>query len=209
MPKLDILNQSGEKVGSIELSEYVFGIEPHQQALYDVVKAQRAAMRQGTHKTKTRTEVRGGGKKPWRQKGTGRARQGSIRSPQWRGGGVVFGPTPRSYGVKVNKKVKNLALRSALSHFAKENKLVVLNELAFENGKTKDFNNMLNTLNLAGKTLFIAPKFNETEVRAGRNIPGVNFAESSHVSVYDILNNKNLVLTEAAVKNFEEALGNE
>ena len=209
MPKLDILNQLGEKVGSIELSEYVFGIEPHQQALYDVVKAQRAAMRQGTHAVKNRSEVAGGGKKPWRQKGTGRARQGSIRSPQWRGGGVVFGPNPRSYAVKVNKKVKQLAFRSALSHFVLENNLVVLDKLAFENGKTKDFKNMLDALNLEGKTLFIGNDLNGLEVRAGRNIPGVNFATAKHVSVYDILNNKNVVLTEDAVKNLEEAFGNE
>lgn len=209
MPKLDILNQTGEKVGSIELSEHVFGITPHQQALYDVVKAQRAAMRQGTHAVKNRSEVAGGGKKPWRQKGTGRARQGSIRSPQWRGGGVVFGPNPRSYAVKVNKKVKQLAFRSALSHFVLENKITVLNELAFENAKTKEFKTMLDSLNLNGKALFIGTEFNGLEVRAGRNIPGVNFAEAAHVSVYDILNTKNLVLTEAAVKQIEEALGNE
>lgn len=209
MPKLEILNQLGENVGQIELSDYVFGITPHQQALYDVVKAQRAAKRQGTHKVKVRSEVAGGGKKPWKQKGTGRARHGSIRSPIWRGGGVIFGPTPRSYSVKVNKKVRNLAFRSALSHFVIEENLTILDSLVSETGKTKDFNNMLNTLNLFGKTLFVSDSFEGKELKAGRNIPGVSFADAKHVSVYDILNNKNLVITQKAVEILQEALGNE
>ncbi|VEU80091.1 50S ribosomal protein L4 [Haploplasma axanthum] len=209
MPKLTIINQTGEKVGNIELSDYVFGIAPHQQAIFDVVNAQRAAMRQGTSAVKSRAEVRGGGKKPWRQKGTGRARQGSIRSPQWRGGGIVFGPTPRSYSVKINKKVRNLAFRSALSSHVLENKLTVLDKLISENGKTKEFQAILNSLNLEGKVLFISNEFDGKEVRAGRNIPRVQFADVKHVSVYDVLNTKNLVLTEGAAKALEEALGNE
>lgn len=209
MPKLDILNQLGENVGQIELSDYVFGITPHQQALYDVVKAQRAAKRQGTHKVKVRSEVSGGGKKPWRQKGTGRARHGSTRSPIWRGGGVVFGPTKKTYTVKVNKKVRNLAFRSALSAFREQERLTILNELVSENGKTKDFQAMLNTLNLYGKTLFISDEFEGKELKAGRNIKAVSFASAKHVSVYDILDSKNLVITENAVKILEEALGND
>lgn len=209
MPKLNIVNQSGEKVGNIELSDFVFGIAPHQQAIFDVATAQRAAMRQGTSAVKNRSEVAGGGKKPWRQKGTGRARQGSIRSPQWRGGGVVFGPNPRSYAVKVNKKVRKLAFRSALSHFVLENKLIILDDLAFENGKTKEFKNMLDVLKIEGKTMFVADKFNGLEVRAGKNIPGINFAEARHISVYDILNNKTIVLTKEAINTLEEAFGNE
>lgn len=209
MPKLNILNQAGETVGNIEVSEHVFGIVPHQQALFDVVNAQRAAMRQGTSKVKSRTEVSGGGKKPWKQKGTGRARQGSIRAPQWRGGGVVFGPTPRSYNVKLNKKVRNLAFRSALSSFVQDGKIIVLDNLVSENGKTKEFQTLLNNLNVSGKTLFVNNVFDGKEVRAGQNIPTVNFAVTNHLSVYDVLNNKNVVLTVDAVKQLEEALGNE
>jgi len=210
MPKLNVLNQAGEKVGNIELSDHVFGITPHQQALFDVATAQRAAQRQGTSAVKNRSEVSGGGKKPWRQKGTGRARQGSIRSPQWRGGGVVFGPQPnRNYNVKLNKKVRNLAFRSALSLFLKEEKLVVLDDLVIENGKTKDFQAVLNNLKLDGKTLFVGKELVETNVRAGRNIPVVSFATTNHLSVLDILNSHNLVFTKDAIEAIEEALGNE
>lgn len=209
MPKLSLLNQAGEKVGNIELSDHVFGITPHQQALFDVATAQRAAQRQGTSKVKNRSEVSGGGKKPWRQKGTGRARQGSIRSPQWRGGGVVFGPTPRSYKVKLNKKVKNLAFRSALSSFVQNEKLFVLDKLVIENGKTKEFQTVLDNLKLEGKTLFVDNQLVDVNVRAGRNIPTVNFATSNHVSVLEMLNNNNLVITKEALETIEEALSNE
>lgn len=209
MPKLDVLKQTGEIAGSIELSDFVFGITPHQQALFDVVNAQRAALRQGTHAVKNRREVSGGGKKPWRQKGTGRARQGSIRSPQWRGGGVVFGPTPRSYNVKLNKKVRNLAFRSALSLYLVENKLTIVDNLVSENGKTKEFQEILNNLELTGKTLFVSDSLGENELRAGRNIPTVTLSDVKHLSVLDILSVRNLVLTEKAAKALEEALGNE
>src|SRR5690554_7216683 len=154
MPSIVVLNQLGQEVGKINLSKDVFGVEPNMQAVYEVVTAERAAMRQGTHKIKTRTEVTGGGRKPWRQKGTGRARHGSIRSPQWRGGGVVFGPTERNYRVKLNKKVKDLAFRSALSALVIDEKLLVLDNFVSENGKTKDFQNMLTSLNANGRTLF-------------------------------------------------------
>lgn len=209
MPKLDILNQNGEKVGKLELSDHVFGIEPHQQALYDVVTAQRAAMRQGTAAIKNRSEVRGGGKKPWRQKGTGRARQGSIRSPQWRGGGVVFGPTERNYRVKLNKKVKDLAFRSALSALVINQTLLVLDKFESENAKTKDFQNMLNNLKIEGRTLFLTKELDELAMRAGRNIPKTHFANVKHLSVYDLVNAKQVIATKEALEAIEEALGNE
>lgn len=209
MIKIDVLNQAGEKVETLEISSHVFGITPHQQAMFDVVNAQRAAMRQGTSKVKNRSEVRGGGKKPWKQKGTGRARQGSIRSPQWRGGGVVFGPTPRSYNVKLNRKVRNLAFRSALSLFNVNQSLVVLDQLNIENGKTKDFQAVLNNLKLSGKTLFLENNLNELNLRASRNIDKVSFQTAGHVSVYELLNNNNLVITKDAIKVLEEAYGNE
>jgi large subunit ribosomal protein L4 len=209
MPKVDLMNQAGSRVAELTLSDYVFGIEPHQQALYEVVNAQRAAMRQGTHDVKNRGEVSGGGRKPWRQKGTGRARQGSIRSAQWRGGGIVFGPTPRAYGVKINKKVRQLALRSAFSHHVKEGKLLVVDQLQFEEAKTKLFANMLKELQIEGKTLFVVKTFDDATIRAARNIPYVSFAQVDHVSVYDMLNCRNLVLTKDAVESIEEALGNE
>ncbi len=209
MPKINVLNQSGNQVAELSLSDFVFGIEPHQQALYDVVNAQRAAMRQGTHDVKNRGEVSGGGKKPWRQKGTGRARQGSTRSPQWRHGGIVFGPTPRGYAVKMNQKVRQLALRSALSYHAANGQLKVVESLALEAPKTKLFQQLLDTLGVVGKTLVVATEFADNELLAARNIPTVAFSLVGHVSVYDILNCKNLIITKAAVQAFEEVLGND
>jgi large subunit ribosomal protein L4 len=209
MPKINILNQTGSKVAELTLSDYVFGIEPHQQALYDVVYAQRAAMRQGTHDVKNRGEVSGGGRRPWRQKGTGRARHGSIRSGLWRGGGIIFGPTPRSYAVKVNQKVRQLALRSALSYHTSQEQLKVVESLNINEPKTKAFKQLLDSLGVEGKTLVVAKQFTENEVLAARNIPYVAFAEASHVSVYDILNCKNLIITQEAVKTLEEVLGND
>ena len=207
MPKLALLNQAGENVGEITLLDSVFGIEPSQQALYDVVKAQRAAMRQGTHKTKTRSEVRGGGRKPWRQKGTGRARQGSIRSPQWVGGGVVFGPTPRSYNLKVNRKVRRLALKSVLSSKVNDNQLVVLDALALETAKTKEMVQVLNNLSLSGKVMIVLDQMNETVALAARNIPGVFVTTVEQASVYDIMNAHSILTTQEAVKKYEEVLG--
>ena len=209
MPKLNVLNQTGKTVAELTLSDYVFGIEPHQQVLYDVVNAQRAAMRQGTHDVKNRGEVSGGGRKPWRQKGTGRARQGSTRSPQWRHGGVVFGPTPRSYAIKLNQKVRQLALRSALSYHAANGQLKVVDSLAIEAPKTKLFQQLLSDLGISGKTLVIASEFSDNELLAARNIPTVAFSLVNHVRVYDILNCKNLVITKDAVTALEEVLGND
>jgi len=209
MPNVNLLNQAGSKVADLTLSDYVFGIEPHQQALYDVVNAQRAAMRHGTHDVKNRGEVSGGGKKPWRQKGTGRARQGSTRSPQWRKGGVVFGPTPRSYAIKMNQKVRQLALRSALSYHTANGQLIVVDALNLDAPKTKLFQDVITSLKIEGKTLVVAKDFGDNVILAARNIPTVAFSQVSHISVYDILNCKNLLLTKDAVETLEEVLGND
>ncbi|WP_026400183.1 50S ribosomal protein L4 [Acholeplasma equifetale] len=207
MPKVNLFNQAGEIISEVALNDAIFGITPNQQVIYDVVNAQLAALRQGTHKVKNRSEVRGGGKKPWRQKGTGRARQGSIRSPQWRGGGVVFGPTPRSYAVKVNKKVKQLALKSALSHHVLNNQLILLDGIKLEQPKTKLFVEVINNLKLEGKTLVLGTNFEDNVVLASNNIPNAEVRLASQVSVYEILKFKNVVLLQDAVNYFEEVLG--
>lgn len=209
MPKTVVLNQAGKKVADLTLSDYVFGIEPHQQVLYEVVNAQRAAMRQGTHDVKNRGEVSGGGRKPWRQKGTGRARQGSTRSPQWRHGGVVFGPTPRGYAVKLNQKVRQLGLRSALSYQFENNQLKVIDALDFEAPKTKAFVGFLNDVGVEGKVLVVGKDFSDAVILASRNIPTVKLVDASHVSVYDLLNCNALVVTKDAILAFEEVLGND
>lgn len=207
MPTVALLNQEGVELEQITLDDSVFGIEPNQQVIYDVVNAQRAAMRQGTHDTKTRTEVSGGGRKPWKQKGTGRARQGSIRATQWRGGGTVFGPTPRSYEVKVNRKVRQLGLKSALSYKVQSNDIVVLDKLELNEAKTKGFVAVLNNLKLQdAKSLFVLADVTDNVALAARNIPTANVNVQNHVSVVDILSCKKLVLTLDAVKYFEEVL---
>lgn len=207
MPKVALLSQTGKSVGEIVLNDAVFAIEPNEQSIYDVVKAQRAAMRQGTHKTKTRTEVRGGGRKPFRQKGTGRARAGSTRSPLWTGGGVIFGPTPRDYGMKVNKKVRRLALKSVLSQKLNDDKLKVLDKLELQEVKTKGMTEVLNNLEVSGKVAFVCKDVNENVALAARNIPGVTVTTASHVSVYELLNYKTVIVTQDAVKFYEEVLG--
>lgn len=215
MPTIALLNQSGEKIKDLELSADVFGVEINQQVIYDVVNCQRAAMRQGTHDTKGRSEVSGGGKKPWRQKGTGRARQGSIRAPQWRGGGTVFGPTPRSYAFKLNKKVKQLGLKNTLTYKVNENKLVAVDAIKFEEAKTKNFVKFLNDIKVEGKTIVICSPAeldvveNPAAVNAylsARNVDSVILAPADNASVYEILSCKNLVLTQAAIAYYEEAL---
>ena len=209
MPTIALLNQSGEKIKDLELSASIFGIEEiNQQVVYDVVNCQRAAMRQGTHDTKGRSEVRGGGRKPWRQKGTGRARQGSIRAPQWVGGGTVFGPTPRSYAFKLNKKVKRLALKNVLSYKLNENALTAVEAIKFEEIKTKNFIKFLENIKVEGKTMVVcAPEELTAEaVYSARNIAGVFLSPADNASVYEILCYKNLVLTSAAVAYFEEVL---
>ena len=207
MPKVALLNQTGKNIGNIELNDSVFAVEPNKQVVFDVVKAQRAAMRQGTHKTKSRGEVRGGGRKPWKQKGTGRARSGSTRSPIWVGGGVVFGPTPRDYSLKVNRKVRRLALKSVLSSKVKEDKLLVLDKLSLESIQTKGMIEVLNNLNITGKIMIVLPENNEAVALSARNIPGVTVTTVSHASVYELMVYKTLVMTADAVKLYEEVLG--
>ena len=206
MPSIVVLNQSGAEVGKLKLSNEVFAIEPNMQVVYDVVNAERAAMRQGTHQTKGRSDVSGGGKKPWRQKGTGRARQGSIRAPQWRGGGIVFGPKPRSYSVKVNKKVVKVAVKSLLSDRLKNNKIVVVDQFALEDFKTKTLVSILSNLKAEGKVLVITNEDNYNLFTAGRNIPGVYVQTKAHLSVYDLISANMYIMTQSAAKKYEEDL---
>lgn len=209
MPNVIVYNQAGANVKEIELSAAVFGIEPHQQSVFDVVMMQRASWRQGTHSTKNRREVSGGGRKPWRQKGTGRARQGSIRSPQWRGGGIVFGPSPRDYSFKLNRKVRRLALKSVLSEKVAEQNLFVLDGFQFDTPKTKEFIKVLDALKINATALLVAADDEDVynAYLSARNLPNVVMLTAESMSVYDILAFDVLVMTEAAVKQIEEVLG--
>jgi large subunit ribosomal protein L4 len=206
MPKVALFNQTGAQVGEIELNDSVFGIEPNKAVLHDAVVMQLASLRQGTHDTKGRSEVRGGGRKPWKQKGTGRARQGSIRAPQWVGGGTVFGPTPRSYAYKLPRKVRRLAIRSALSTKVLNNEIVVLDALQFEAPKTKEMVQVLKGLNVERKALVVTGEFTENVAKSARNIPGVKFVTASGINVLDVLNYDKLVITQDAVSKVEEVL---
>lgn len=206
MATLKVLNQTGSEVGNIELNDAVFGIEPNEHVIYDAVIAQRASLRQGNHKVKNRSAVRGGGRKPWKQKGTGRARQGSIRSPQWRGGGVVFGPTPRSYSYKLPKKVRRLALKSALSSKVQEQNILVLEALSFDAPKTKEFIAVLKNLSVDSKALIVTDTVNEFVALSARNLPGVTVVEASGINILDLLGHEKLIMTKAAVEKVEEVL---
>lgn len=206
MPKVTLFNQSGSQVGDIELNETIFGIEPNNHVLFEAIIMQRASLRQGTHKVKNRSEVAGGGRKPWKQKGTGRARQGSIRSPQWRGGGVVFGPTPRSYAYKLPKKVRRLAIKSALSAKALEENIMVLESLTFEAPKTKEFVAVLKNLSVDTKTLIVTDGLDEKVALSARNIPGVTVVEAVGLNVLDVVSHNKLILTKSAVEKVEEVL---
>ncbi len=206
MPKVALLNQNGETVGEIELDDSVFGIEPNQHVLHDAVVMQQASQRQGTHAVKNRSAVRGGGRKPWRQKGTGRARHGSIRSPIWVGGGVVFGPTPRKYGYKLPKKVRRLAIKSALSSKTKNEELIVLEDLTFEQPKTKQMVAVLDKLNARKKALIVTDSYNDHVVLSSRNIPGVTVMTANGINVLDVLKHDHLIMTKAAVAKVEEVL---
>ncbi len=203
MPKANVFNMAGQQVGEIELSEAVFGIEPNQAVVHEVVKNHLANCRQGTQSALTRAEVSGGGIKPWRQKGTGRARQGSTRAPQWTHGGIVFAPKPRDYSYTLNKKVKRLALKSALSAKAAEGAVLVVDELKLESIKTKTVKDLMNNVG-ATKSVFITPEVNETLVKSARNIPGVITTTAKILSVYDIVNAKQLVIDKAALAIIEE-----
>ena len=207
MTKVTLLSQTGASVGEIELNDSVFGIEPNEAVLFDAIVAQRASLRQGNHKVKNRSAVAGGGRKPWRQKGTGRARQGSIRSPQWRGGGIVFGPTPRSYAYKLPKKVRRLALKSALSAKVLEQKLVVLDALTFEAPKTKAFVEVLKALSIEKKALFVTAELDENVVKSANNIQGVTVVSATGINVLDLVGHDTVVFTKAAVEKVEEVLG--
>ena len=207
MPSIAVLSQTGENVKTIELSETVFATETNMQVVYDVVYAQRASLRQGTHDTKNRTEVSGGGRKPWRQKGTGRARQGSIRAAQWRGGGVVFGPTPRSYAVRVNKKVIKAALRNLLTNRYQNNNLIVVDKIELADFKTKNCVEFLKAVNAdAKKIIVITKEDNPTLVLASRNIPNVYVQTKQHLSVLDLINGDMYVMTLDALEAYEEDL---
>lgn len=206
MPKVALYNVSGSQVGEVELNEAVLGIEPNTHVLHSAVLLQRASLRRGTHKVKGRSEVRGGGRKPWKQKGTGRARQGSIRSPQWKGGGVVFGPTPRSYTFKLPKKVRRLAIKSALSSKVIDNAIIVLDQLTLNTPKTKEFANILSNLKVGRKALIVAPSYDDNVALSARNIPGVKFVAADGINVLDVLSYDQLIITKEAVQKVEEVL---
>jgi len=204
MPKVAVYNTSGSQVGEIELSDAVFGIEPNIHVLHSAVVMQQASLRRGTHKTKNRAEVSGGGRKPWRQKGTGRARQGSIRAPQWKGGGVVFGPQPRSYAFKLPRKVRRLAIKSALSGKVRDSEIIVLDELRMAAPKTKEFAQILKNLNVDRKALVVSAEYDDNVALSARNIPGVKFISATGINVLDLLNHDKLVITKDAVAKVEE-----
>lgn len=203
MANVSVYNIEGKEVGTIDLSDAVFGVEVNEHLLHMAVVSQLANKRQGTQKAKTRSEVRGGGRKPWRQKGTGHARQGSTRSPQWTGGGVVFAPTPRDYSFKLNKKEKRAALKSALTSRVEEKKFIVLDEINFGEIKTKNFQNVLNNLNVA-KALVVLEDGNKNAELSARNIPSVKTARTNTINVYDILKYNTVIATKAAVETIEE-----
>lgn len=205
MPKLEVLNVSGQKVTEIELNENIFGIEPNVPVMHEIVKNYLANQRQGTQSAKTRAEVRGGGRKPFRQKGTGNARQGTIRAPHYVGGGVVFAPKPRSYRYTLPKKVKRLGLKSALSAKVRDNEIIVLDELIMATPKTKDMLNILNNIKVAGKkVLFVTGDVETNVVKASNNIEGVSTTFVGSINVYDILNHDYCVVTKNAVEKIEE-----
>ena len=203
MANVSVYNMEGKEVGTMELNDAVFGVEVNEHLVHLAVVAQLANKRQGTQKAKTRSEVSGGGRKPWRQKGTGHARQGSTRAPQWTGGGVVFAPTPRDYSIRLNKKEKRAALKSALTSRVNDNKFVVVDELKFEEIKTKNFKNVMNNLNVS-KALVVLAENDQNVVLSARNIPEVKTSLVNTLSVYDILKYNTVVATKAAVASIEE-----
>lgn len=204
MPKVALYNIAGEQVGDIELKDEIFGVEINVEAMHQVVKMLLANRRQGTQSALTRAEVRGGGIKPWRQKGIGRARHGSIRSPQWTHGGVVFAPKPRSYRYTVPKKIRRLAMKSALTSKVNENNIIVLDDLNFEIPKTKQVVNMLKNLKVDTKALIVLPEKNENVEKSARNIPGVKTSLVNTLNVYDILKYDKFIITKSAVEKVEE-----
>lgn len=204
MANVTLYKQDGTENGTVELNDAIFAIEPNENVVFDAIIMQRASLRQGTSKVKNRHEVSGGGRKPWRQKGTGRARQGSIRSPQWVGGGVVFGPHPRSYSYKLPKKVRRLALKSVLSEKVAENALVAVDAFSFAAPKTADFAKALKSLKADEKALVVLEAGNENAALSARNLPNVKVVEAEGINVLDIVNAKKLVVTQAALQKIEE-----
>ena len=210
MSKLEIKNLKGEKVKDIKLNDNVFGIETNDVVLHDAIVLARANERQGTHSTKTRAEVSGGGRKPWRQKGTGNARQGSIRAVQWRKGGIAFGPKPRDYSKKQNRKERRLALKTALTYLAKDNGIIVLDSIKFETNKTKEMTSLLKNLGVADtKILFVVAELDDNVCYASRNLGNVKVVLPGEVNAYDVLNCDNMVIEASALKTLEEVLTNE
>ena len=204
MSTINVVSMTGRKVGTVELNDAIFGIEPNQAVVHEVVKNHLANCRQGTQSALTRGEVSGGGKKPWRQKGTGHARQGSTRAPQWTHGGIVFAPKPRSYSYVLNKKVKRLAMKSALSAKLAAGEIIVVNHIKMDNIKTKDFRAFLNAIKADGKALVVTPAMDEIIVKSARNIPGVETTFAKLMNVYDILKAKYLVIDKEALAVIEE-----
>ena len=204
MPKVAVLNMQGATVGEMELSDAVFGAEVNESAIHLVVRAQLNAQRQGTQSTLTRTEVAGGGRKPWRQKGTGHARQGSIRAPQWHHGGIALGPKPRDYGYTVNKKIRRLAMKSAFSSKVAENAFVVVDEIKLDDYKTKDVVKMLAALKAEGKALIVEAAKNDKLIKSAANIPGVKTALTNTVNVYDVVGADKLVVSKEAALKLQE-----
>lgn len=210
MSKLELKNLNGEKVKDIKLNDNVFGIEPNDVVLHEAIVLSMANSRQGTHSTKTRAEVSGGGRKPWRQKGTGNARQGSIRAVQWRKGGIAFGPKPRDYSKKQNRKERRLALKSALTYKVRDNELIVLESIKFETNKTKEMVNLLNKLDLTyEKVLLVVDELNDNVCLSSRNLGNVKVVLPEEVNTYDVVNSDKMVITESALKKLEEVLSNE
>ncbi|GMA47976.1 50S ribosomal protein L4 [Tetragenococcus muriaticus] len=206
MPNVVLFKQDGSQNGEVTLNEGIFGIEPNESVIFDAVKMQRASLRQGTHAVKNRSEVSGGGKKPWRQKGTGRARQGSIRAPQWRGGGTVFGPTPRSYGYKLPKKVRRLALKSVFSEKVANDNFVVVDALNFDAPKTKEFKEVLENLSIDSKVLVVVEPENESALLSARNLSNVAVVTSDNVNVLDVATSDKVLTTQTALTQIEEVL---
>ena len=204
MPNVVLYNMEGKEVGNVALNDAVFGIEPNEAAVHSTVVAYLANQRQGTQSALTRAEVRGGGAKPWRQKGTGRARQGSTRAPQWTGGGVVFAPKPRSYAMSVNKKIRALAMKSALSAKVKDAEMMVLDDIAVSEIKTKQIAAMLKNLNVNGKALIVLPENNEAVYKSARNIEGVKASFVGMLNVYDVLNCNTVIMAKSAAEKLEE-----
>ena len=206
MANVTLYKQDGSENGKVELNDAIWAVEPNENVVFDAVVMQRASLRQGTHAVKNRSAVSGGGRKPWRQKGTGRARQGSIRSPQWRGGGIVFGPTPRSYAYKLPKKVRRLAIKSVLSQKVLDCDLVVVDGLNFDAPKTKAFATVLDGLKVSDKALVVLEDGNEVAAKAARNLPNVKVVPAEGINVLDVVDYKKLILTQSALQKIEEVL---